>query len=694
MTARLRILSVVLLTAGTLSAQNELPDSVTSDSLGEVVVEARFESTSPQITRYIPSRVEKRSASGGIELLSQMAIPQISVNTFDGSVETASRKSVAIYIDGEPASVSELNSMRTEDVRRVEYLVYPTDARFQHEPYVVNFVMAHYEYGGYAKLGARERFISGNSSASTYAKMAYKSMTYDLNATDSYSSRRHYGTFGSELFRFPEGDVTRDTEIDRCRYESNTAGVAFRAKYMNSSSVVSNTVSLSASNVPHRDVGGNIVITPDLTGTDGSYLSYGKNNVITAQWSGVYYFRLNSGWSLSMMPTFQYARNKSLSRYESGIVEQITNNARENSWLGQFSFQLNKQLNNENSVDINGMGVCNNSDITYYGSSPSDEKFRQLAGMIAAGYSLSLDKFYGRVSAALVGETNKISGERVSDILPVLSIDGQYSFNDSHSADLSVTYRTNMNDAGLKSPNRLQRNEFLWYEGNPGLKNSRTVSADLSYTWLPDNKLSVVADAGIFRIFDRPVPIFTPVGQDMMLRRMENDGDYQCINMGLSLTGRFLNRKLVIGLKPQGWFYNTTGVYKQTKANFVYSAQVSYYFGRFYSSLSYTSRESSPIQFSSSATYVKEKDSYELGIGWRNSHWNMKLTLANIFRKSWVSSTDYLNGPDYRSKTHRVGINHRQFALVTVNYTFGFGKKVRRADEISGAAEAGSAMLK
>lgn len=61
MTARLRILSVVLLTAGTLSAQNELPDSVTSDSLGEVVVEARFESTSPQITRYIPSRLREIS---------------------------------------------------------------------------------------------------------------------------------------------------------------------------------------------------------------------------------------------------------------------------------------------------------------------------------------------------------------------------------------------------------------------------------------------------------------------------------------------------------------------------------------------------------------------------------------------------------------------------------------------------------
>lgn len=695
MTAKFKISAILLGVSMPVFALPEVPDTISTQSLNEVVVNAKMQTTSPQKTSYVPTKLERQAASGGIDLLSRMAIPQISVDNATGKVETNSRKKVVVYIDGEKATDGELSAMRTDDVRRVEYLVYPTDPRFNHEHYVVNFVMAHYEYGGYSKLNAKESFLVGNSSAFVYGKMAYKRMTYDLNVSDRYSSRDHYGSFGSQKFHFSDGDVVRSTTLDDSRYESNNMTASFRAKYMTRKAMISNTVSLLASNVPHRDAEGRIVVTPSENSTAGNtYNSRNRNRTLSAQWSGSYYFRLNSGWSLAMMPTLQYAKNKSHSRYGSGLLSPIVNDADEDSYLGQFIFQLNKQIDSRNTADINGYGVYNSRDIHYIGASPSNEKFRQFAGMLSAGYSLSLDKFYGRFVAAVVGETNKISGQRVSDVLPVIEANAQYSLNDKHSFDASVNYRTNMNDAGLKSPNMLRQNEFLYYEGNPDLKNSRTISADLSYTWLPCNKLSMSAEAGLFRIFDRPVPVFAPDAPNgMMLRRMENNGDYQCVNIGTSLTGRLMNGKLILSLKPQLWLYNTTGVYKETMRRFVYSAQASYYFGRFYATLSYTSDDSSPVQFSTNMTYTKEKDSYQLGIGWRNKHWNVKMTFANMFRTSWVSSTDYLRGRYFESTAHAIGINHRQYIVASVNYTFGFGKKIKRSDEISSAITAGSAIL-
>ena len=104
--------------------------------------------------------------------------------------------------------------------------------------------MAHYEYGGYSKLNAKESFLVGNSSAFVYGKMAYKRMTYDLNVSDRYSSRDHYGSFGSQKFHFPDGDVLRSTTIDDSRYESNNMTASFRAKYMTRKAMISSQQNL------------------------------------------------------------------------------------------------------------------------------------------------------------------------------------------------------------------------------------------------------------------------------------------------------------------------------------------------------------------------------------------------------------------------------------------------------------------
>ena len=81
-----------------------------------------------------------------------MSIPQISINPVAGSVETPGGESVSIYIDMEQASQEEMDALRPEDVKKVEYLAFPTDPRYNHDKYVINITLRHYEYGGYAKI--------------------------------------------------------------------------------------------------------------------------------------------------------------------------------------------------------------------------------------------------------------------------------------------------------------------------------------------------------------------------------------------------------------------------------------------------------------------------------------------------------------------------------------------------------------
>lgn len=71
-------------------AQFAEPDSIRTQELDEVVVEASNQRISSTISTYIPMARQKNAATDAVSLLNQMAIPQLIVNPSDMSVHTIS----------------------------------------------------------------------------------------------------------------------------------------------------------------------------------------------------------------------------------------------------------------------------------------------------------------------------------------------------------------------------------------------------------------------------------------------------------------------------------------------------------------------------------------------------------------------------------------------------------------------------
>ena len=130
-------------------AQSEATDSIKTQELNEVVVEAQMQQTSATSSTYIPNKKQKSSAQNAVDLLQQLAIPQITINLVDNAVTTISGQNVAIYINYLPASSQEIEGLLSADVRRVEYLDFPKDPRFNGSEHLVNYKMQRYEYAGY-----------------------------------------------------------------------------------------------------------------------------------------------------------------------------------------------------------------------------------------------------------------------------------------------------------------------------------------------------------------------------------------------------------------------------------------------------------------------------------------------------------------------------------------------------------------
>lgn len=154
---RLHISIFCSIFAITAMAQSETTDSIKTQELNEVVVEARLQSTSATVSTYIPTSKQKNSSQTATDLLNRMAIPQLSPG-MGNSVKTNTGKNVNIYFDYLPASEQDLTGMRMADVKRVEYYDYPKDPRFHGSAHVINFIMQKYEYGGYLKAYANEFF--------------------------------------------------------------------------------------------------------------------------------------------------------------------------------------------------------------------------------------------------------------------------------------------------------------------------------------------------------------------------------------------------------------------------------------------------------------------------------------------------------------------------------------------------------
>ena len=139
--------------------QTSEPDTISGKAFGEITVVADAQRASAKKTVYYPSENQTSTASDGISLLSKMNIPQLSVNPIAETVKTVDNRDLDLFINFHPATAEDISGLNPMDVRRVEYLDFPTDPRFQMAQHVVNFITRTYSYGGYTKLNGKERFM-------------------------------------------------------------------------------------------------------------------------------------------------------------------------------------------------------------------------------------------------------------------------------------------------------------------------------------------------------------------------------------------------------------------------------------------------------------------------------------------------------------------------------------------------------
>lgn len=176
-------------------SNTETSDTIRTQELEEVVVEARTQRVIDRGVAYTPTNKIKKTATDATRLLELMNIPQLNITPGTMSVKTYARKDVGLFIDFKEATDEDLQGLRPEDVLRVEVLQYPEDPRFGGQANVINFVMRKYEWGGYTKLTAKGTTLNiDRGDGILYSKFVNKNWTFDANATGSLSHNNNYNS--------------------------------------------------------------------------------------------------------------------------------------------------------------------------------------------------------------------------------------------------------------------------------------------------------------------------------------------------------------------------------------------------------------------------------------------------------------------------------------------------------------------
>ncbi|MDE6557303.1 MAG: hypothetical protein K2K55_10135 [Duncaniella sp.] len=688
-----------LLVSMTLFGQTVDNDSIDANKLDEVVIEASNQRINAEVATYIPMTRQKNAAQNAVSLLAMMSIPQISVDPVSKAVQTASGQEVSIFIDYVPATSEDLAGMQTKDVKKVEYLMHPSDARFQGAKYVINFVMQKYEWGGYTKLSAGKSFGVNSTEGSLYSKMKYKRMTFDIFADENYLTNRHIGRNSVEQFRFTDlfGDgpreITRISETKSSLFRSNSNAISLRAYYHTENFQFSNRLAYSLANTPHNDLHNNLRYSNDFLPEAESFTDASSvNRALT--YNGNYFFLLSGTAALNIDADYTYGNNSSNSVYTVRNDLTIKNDAKEDVHKFDVYLHLNWNPDKSNRFFSN-VGVQHSWNIiNYSGNSPSVQKYHVGIFFMSQNYQhIFNENWNAGASLGWIWETNRISGFKADNNFPQTNINATWSPNEKNQLYVTANHGSMFPDASQKSPNMLQQDELMWYRGTPDLRDYKYTNAMISYTWLPNNRWQLSADGYFGFIKNRCVTLYSPAGPDgTMLRQYFNGGNYFSDYVGLSATAKLLGGKLIGKLRPQYWIRKTTGDYAWSNRQLTCTAQLTYFMGNFYFSGWYMTP--SKYQQTHSGIISRTPSKYQVAVGWGKGAWHLMASAYNFAKTSWKTYEESLKSEYYSFDRTTFGTDHHARYSFTVTYTIGYGKKVQRNDETSAASPAPSAILK
>ncbi|MDE6161332.1 MAG: hypothetical protein K2F77_06715, partial [Muribaculaceae bacterium] len=638
--------------------------------LKELTVTASDRSLGVGKETYLPTAANKRISADGLALIENSGIASLLVDPINGNIRKADGAAVSTFIDYMPASRTDVQNIRTEDVKRVEVYDFPSDPRFGGAQHVVNFVMVKYELGGYSKISAQQQTIVNSGGYRAVSKFAYKKMTYDVGVDYIYTRNRHTGANSSSSYDFPDRHVETDLLTESSlTYQKNTAAL-LRAVYQTKKLQISNTVSFMQLRSPdNKSVAAENF--SDALYHSGSRTSRTDMNNRSVNWVGNYQFDLGST-TLVVNPSASYASNRYDYLYSAAETD-IANFSREKAWSASLKLNVSKSFGKHSLLAVLH-GDAEGNNIDYSGATASFQRGRDYY----AGAYLQGGLNFGSISlvplAHVTVYNHRINSASDTQVVPNFYLYADWMLNAKNRLSLIGMYYQSVLSQSSRTDHLQHQNQIDAIAGNSRIRPVDNGQITLTYTSLPISQLSVKA----FVVYDHangPTAFeYLPnvfEGRNIMVRRYVNAKLSQDLGYGLTLTSRLLDNALDFNVRLIGQTQRVQGPYSASGTSFIGVFSATYRLADFYVSAMYQTGQK---QITPTGT-ERYPQYYSLTAGWGNGNWNISAKAICPFQKSYVASTHTISTSGYSSIRTDMSPDLRQHFLFSASYSFSYGRK-------------------
>ena len=663
-------------------------------SLGQVTVEADMARLYSDKSVYLPTATQKNASQSGTDLLNHMAIPQLGLIS-GKSIVTNGGKPVAVFIDYLPASENDLLAMRVSDVKRVEYLEYPSDPRLQGNPYVINFIMQQYEYGGYAKAYGFGTFLNGHQEQMIgNVRMQYKRMTYDLMGSAYNNGSSHTGSDMTETFRLPQDDGTveqfeRISELESSKRHRNNYYLIFKATYNSDKVQASTLINSNLDRQPNTVQNGTVRYTNNAY-PSSEYSSSSDNFSKFISYNGYYFFILPKSNSITFTPKYSFSHTEQSSDYKETGYSSIQNSATDNTNSLSGDLKFKHDFGEFGSILGLVKGSYQYNRTLYSGSTSALDRAKSSRMGFGVNYELSVNKVRGHI--VLGWDWDRLQFGTMVDRrnAPSFDVSIHYAPTRRHSISAIFQYESWLPSPNFKSDQVITASPFLKYTGNPNLFPAKSCDFDFSYTWIPNNRYNLSAYGWGWIVKDRYAYDYEADGNGVIRTIKQPMGSYAQGMYGIKGTARFFGRSLVLTGNLSQLFNHNGRPYNVNHFHVYYTLQMTYYLKNWNFGLTYVSTVGS-WDGMMNGLWQRDKDKYYLRAGWSKSNWNISALIMNIGRWNWRNANRVMNSKYYSTDETLINGNSHALVKISATYTFGFGKKVGRDNEpqISGSASSG-----
>ena len=529
------VVPMILIALGAVA--QEPADTITTQELNEVVVQAPKDIRKADMDVYYPSQSAVDNSKNGVQLLSNLMIPTLTVTEALGTIQAAGQ-SVQVRINGRVSTVDQVKTLLPSTVKRVEWIDNP-GLRYNGASYVLNFIVSNPTVGGSLMTNAMPALNQAWGNYFADLKLNRGRSQFEVwgrfKLTNKIKSHREY----VETFTYPDGSsLTRD-ETSRGGVMDNTMG-NFTASY---SYIKPDTTILMVDLSYYRKFtdrfkydgllslsnGMDDILLTDMHGDKGSkpYLSvyfeqhFAKRQMLVVDFNSLFYFGKSYSDYIEQLPgatnyltdihTMIKDRNQAY-----GVEADYIKNWKNSRFTAGVSYTANR--NRSTYENLGGEIFHQRQDKVYFFS----EYFQRINKFtFTAGIGAQYTDFMFR-------ETGQ--GSNSWNMRPQATV--TYGINQNHQFKLS--FETWQSAPSLAETNIApqQLDGFQWRIGNPNLKTSNSYMLTLRYNF---NVPRVTGQFGV-RAFTSPNAI-TPLlywDNDRLITTYENSQGLQNLSFFLS----------------------------------------------------------------------------------------------------------------------------------------------------------------